>query len=250
MARILVFQHVPYEPLGTLDPLIRERKHRIKYVNFGREPLAEPSLQGYQALIILGGPMNIGEEALFPHLEVEKKLILQAIDEKIPVLGICLGAQLIASASGANVYSMANAEIGWYPLQATNQGHADPVFHAFGESEPVFQWHAYTFDLPGNATRLITAKDCPNQAFKIGSNVYGFQFHLEADLALIQRWLKLPLHQRELVAAHQEDAFDKIWRQSEINIRRSLELSRQVFGGFLDLLPGVNEQHRFNHRQF
>jgi len=250
LARILVFQHVPYEPLGALDPLIRGRRHRIKYVNFGREPLAEPSLQGYQALIILGGPMNIGQEALFPHLDIEKKLILQAIEADIPVLGICLGAQLIASALGANVHPMTNAEIGWYPLHATNQGSADPLFREFGESEPIFQWHAYTFDLPVGATRLITSENCPNQAFKVGSNVYGFQFHLEADLALIQRWLKLPLHQRELEAAHQEGAFDKIWRQSEINILRSLELSRQVFGGFLDLLPGVNEQYQFSHRQF
>ena len=119
MAKIMVCQHVPYEPLGTLDPLLRAQKHRIRYVNFGRTPLAKPSIAGYDALILLGGPMNIGQEAVYPHLNEEKALILQAHQMGIPVLGICLGAQLIASAFGASVSKAETAEIGWYPLHLT-----------------------------------------------------------------------------------------------------------------------------------
>ena len=104
MAKIMVFQHVPYEPLGTLDPLIRSQRHRIKYVNFGRNPESKPSIDGYDALIVLGGPMNIGQEKEYPHLDIEKQVIRNAIAQDKPVLGICLGAQLIASAMGGKVY--------------------------------------------------------------------------------------------------------------------------------------------------
>jgi GMP synthase (glutamine-hydrolysing) len=102
LAKILVFQHVPFEPLGTLDPLVRSRRHRIRYVNFHRDPEALPDINGYDALIILGGPMNIGEELSHPHLEIEKQVIREAASQDKPILGICLGAQLIASALGSH----------------------------------------------------------------------------------------------------------------------------------------------------
>ncbi|TQV82927.1 glutamine amidotransferase-related protein [Aliikangiella coralliicola] len=250
MAKIMVFQHVPYEPLGTLDPLIRSQRHRIRYVNFGRNPDAQPSIEGYDALIILGGPMNIGQEAEYPHLDVEKQVIREAIEQNIPILGICLGAQLIAAALGAEVYRAKQSEIGWYKMLPTIAGRDDSVTQAFGEQENIFQWHGYTFDLPKDAELLIQGEEIVNQAYRVKDNVYGFQFHLEASSALIQRWLNLPVHQRELGLDKSQDRIAQIKQQTENEIARSLSLSEKVFGAFLAKLPKVNEKHCFNHRHF
>ena len=244
----MVFQHVPYEPLGTLDPLIRSLNHRIRYFNFGREPNAEPSIEGYDALIILGGPMNIGEEDNYPHLNVEKNVIQQAMSLNIPILGICLGAQLIAASLGAKVYRAAHKEIGWTELSPTKIGTNDPLINVFTQKVKIFQWHAYTFDLPNEATLLVEGAQVTNQAFRIKDNIYGFQFHLEADLALIQRWLKLPQHLQELGLENAKKQVDSIWNDTLTHMERSLSLSQQVFTQFLELLPEVNKRHTFNHR--
>ncbi len=250
MAKIMVFQHVPYEPLGTLDPLLRAYKHRIRYVNFGRKPSAKPSIEGYDALIILGGPMNIGQEPVYPHLNYEKQVILDAIERGIPVLGICLGAQLIASALNAKVYSADEKEVGWYPMSLTEDGKKDPVLKHIKTTMDIFQWHGFTFDLPEGAVRLVEGHKCVNQAFRFGDNVYGFQFHLEASLRLIQRWLHLPQHQEELGLGKAKAQIEKIWNDTLYRMDDSLILSQQVFSSFLRLIPGVNRQHQFLHRHF
>ncbi len=246
----MVFQHVPYEPLGTLDSLVRSQRHRIRYVNFGRTPDAQPDVTGYDALIVLGGPMNIGQEADFPHLEVEKAAILQAIENEIPILGICLGAQLIAAASGAEVYPAEQKEIGWYSIKPTQDGQQDPLFKFFEQQEKIFQWHGYTFELPACAKLMAKGEDIRHQAFKINNNVYGFQFHLEANLPLIQRWLKLPQHLEELGLDQAQEKVEMIWKDTLYQMDRSLNLSRLVFSQFLDLLPKVKEKHTFIHRDF
>lgn len=244
----MVFQHVAYEPLGTLDPLIRIRRHKIRYINFGRSPLSEPNLDGYDALIILGGPMNIGEEESYPHLNIEKRVIRQAVHANIPILGICLGAQLIAAAVGARVYPANQAEIGWYPMRLTKQGQTDKLAKLFSAQQHIFQWHGFTFDLPTDAIPLLNGDQVVNQAFKLNDNIYGFQFHLEADLPLINRWLELPAHQAELGLDNAKHRIKEIWRESEQQIERSLALSETIFGAFLDLLPSADNKHTFSHR--
>ncbi len=250
MAKIMVFQHVPYEPLGTLDSLIRSHRHRIRYVNFGRKHDARPDIDGYDALIVLGGPQNVGEEKKYPHLDIEKQVILEAIKRNIPVLGICLGAQLIASAMGASVHKAEHKEVGWCELQATEAGRSDPLISAFQSTEKIFQWHSYTFELPKASELLVQGDQIKNQAFRFNENVYGFQFHLEASLPLIQRWLKLPSHQPEQGLDEHQQKMEQIWTETLYQMERSLTLSRQVFGAFLSLVPTVREQHTFYHRKF
>ncbi len=248
MAKIMVFQHVPYEPLGTLDALLRDAKHRIRYVNFGRNPNARPDVRGYDALIVLGGPMNVGQEHIYPNLSYEKQVIRQAHELGIPVLGICLGAQLIASAFGAAVYPAKQAEIGWYPLQATAAGKADPVIGALKAPTPIFQWHGYTFDLPGNAELLVKGEECLNQAFRIGEHTYGLQFHLEVELALIQRWLNLPQHRKELGLEQADRRIEEIWRDTMYSIDQSQALSKRIFSAFIAKIPQVKQTVRLVHR--
>jgi len=246
----MVFQHVPYEPLGTLDPLIRSLRHRIKYVNFGREPLAEPSIQGYDALIILGGPMNIGNEANYPHLLTEQSVIRDAMQRDMPILGICLGSQLIAAANGADVYPAKADEIGWATVTQTASGKNDPLIASFTNTEQIFQWHSYTFDLPNQAELLLSGDICVNQAYRMQEKVYGMQFHLEASSALIERWLKLPAHLAELGAtAEQAQAnIEHIRNITALQISNSNKLSEKAFGSFLDLLPEVRGHGVFPHR--
>lgn len=241
MAKILVFQHVPYEPLGLLDPMLREHKHRVRYVNFGRPDTTDPDLNNYAALVVLGGPMNIGQEDEYPHLDKEKAYIRQAVEQGMPVLGICLGAQLMASALGAAVYPAKATEIGWRPLHQTPEGKADIVTRHFDDTEQIFQWHSYTFDIPEGGVRLLQNDCCPNQAFRYGDNAYGFQFHLEVCSGVIERWLTV--NHGELA-----DVADDIRRDNASNLPVSEKLADRVFGEFIDLLPSVQRQHQMNSR--
>ncbi|MEP6939787.1 MAG: gamma-glutamyl-gamma-aminobutyrate hydrolase family protein [Rudaea sp.] len=236
MSRILVFQHVAAEPLGTLDRLIRRRGHRVKFVNFERDPDAQPRLDRYRGLIVLGGPMNVADRGVRAHLQTEIDVIASAIAHGKPVLGICLGAQLLAHALGAEVRRHAVSEIGWYDLESTTAGRADPVFAAVGASAPVFQWHGYTFDLPAQATHLAHTPTCANQAFRHGANAYGFQFHLEMDRALIERWLALPAYRDDLIAAGLGRDADAIRADTLPRIDAMQRVADDVFNNFLDLV--------------
>src|SRR5262245_35056912 len=122
MTKLLVLQHVAHEILGTLNPLLKSHGFRIRYVNFGRHPDAEPSLEGYQGLVILGGPMSVHDTKIHPHLKTELTLIDQALKRGVPMLGICLGAQLVARALGADVKPNRYKEIGWYDVSPTSAG--------------------------------------------------------------------------------------------------------------------------------
>lgn len=236
MSRILVLQHVAAEPLGTLDPLIRARGHRIRYVNFERQPEATPSMDRYHGLIVLGGPMNVEEHHQRPHLLTEMRLIEQALAQDKPVLGICLGSQLLAHVLGAPVRRHRQSEIGWYDLDTTPAGRNDPVLQPLGERAPVFQWHSYTFDIPRSAEHLALTASCQNQAFRYGNNAYGFQFHLEVDQALVTRWLSLPAYREELLAAELDHGPDEVEQLTLERAGQMRDRAEPVFGNFLDLI--------------
>lgn len=236
MSRLLVFQHVAAEPLGTLDALIRERGHRVRFHNFHRLPDAEPSLERYRGLIVLGGPMNVEDQHRLPHLRTELRTIEQALAQDKPVLGICLGAQLLAHVLGAPVRRHEQHEIGWYDLALTEAGRRDPVTGALGESAPVFQWHSRTFDLPHGAEHLARTETCEQQAFRFGAAAYGFQFHLEADAAMIERWLAMPAFREELEAAGPPRSEPAIRAATAQLIGATQRRAAQVFNSFLDLV--------------
>ena len=236
MSRIVVFQHVAAEPLGTLDPLIRARGHRIRFHNFERFPHAQPDIDRYRGLIVLGGPMNVCDQPQPAHLRTELRAIERALHQGKPVLGICLGAQLLAHVLGAPVRRHAQPEIGWYDIHTTAAGQADPVFGALGERAAVFQWHGCTNDLPDGAVQLARSDTCEQQAFRWGDSAYGFQFHLETDAALIERWLRLPQHREELARAGLPHDEDGIRRTTGAVIGQVAQSADAVFNAFLDLV--------------
>ena len=235
MKRLLVFQHVPHEILGTFNPLLKAAGFRIRYINFGRTPDAVPNIDKYDGLIVLGGPMCVDQTDGHPHLLTEIEAIKQAIECHMPVLGICLGAQLIATALGAHVGKNPTKEIGWYDVTPTAAGQADPLFGCFDGTEKIFQWHGDTFDIPHGAVALASSPECANQAFRFGERTYGLQFHLEVDEPLIQRWLKTPVHVREMEREGDHISEQKILADTKLYMERSTRLGNRLFSEYIRL---------------
>ena len=238
MRRLLVFQHVPHEILGTLDPLLRDAGFRIRYVNFGRNPDAVPDLERYQGLIVLGGPMNCDQVTRHRHLATEVAAIQAAVRDGLPVLGICLGSQLLARALGAPVTRHHSKEIGWYDVAPTEDGQRDPLFRHFDTTEKIFQWHGDTFAIPHGAVHLAASAACAHQAFRFGPNVYGLQFHLEVDEPMIHRWLRARVTVRELDGLQGVIDPGVIAQETPHFIARSRTLGDAVFGEFIRLFQG------------
>ncbi len=246
--KILVFQHVPYEPLGTLDPLLKEAGFRIRYVNFGREPSSRPDLEKYEALIVLGGPMNSDQIDTYPNLITEVDIIREAVEQDMSVLGICLGAQLLAKALGGSVTRNAVREIGWYDVQLTDAGSSDPVLSAFAPQQEVFQWHEDGITLPPGVVHLAGSDASPVQAFRHGEHAYGFQFHLEASLPLIDRWLSVPVHQATLEEEQGRIDAQAIRARAEEAIGPLQDLSRETFSRWIDRFEIGPRKHRLPSR--
>lgn len=250
MSRLLVFQHVAAEPLGTLDARIRARGHRIRFHNFQRDPDAQPGVDRYRGLIVLGGPMNVDEQHRYPHLKTELKAIEAALRQGKPVLGICLGAQLLAHVLGGPVRKHERHEIGWYDLHTTDAGRSDPVLGVLGEQAPVFQWHGCTYGLPSGAVHLARTETCEQQAFRWGEKAYGFQFHLEMDEPLIERWLATPGYRAELErreGLHDEAAIRAHTREHIAAMQASADA---VFSNFLDLVGRPQRRIALPSREF
>ncbi len=235
MKKLLVCQHVAHEILGTLNPLLKRAGFRIRYVNFARHPDARPSLDGYDGLVILGGPMSVNDSHRLAHLTTEMKLIEAALRRNLPVLGICLGSQLIAKTLGANVYPNREKEIGWYDVAPTDEAEDDPLLTAFEKSEKIFQWHGETFDMPRSSRHLAFSSRCAHQAFRYGQNVYGLQFHLEVDEPMIQRWLRVPDNRKEIATLGGNITAERIHHETPAYIARLQQLSDAVFGAFIEL---------------
>ncbi len=192
--RIHYLQHVPFEDLANIQLWANERGFPVSRTAFyADEPL--PALDAIEWLIIMGGPMNVYEDEKYPWLVRERRFIKKAIDAGKVVLGICLGAQLIADVLGAKVYRNEHAEIGWFPISLIeDKGLSDskekPVFYGFPRQFMAFHWHGDTFDLPKNAIQLVRSEACENQAFQFKKTVIGLQFHLESSLASISRLIE------------------------------------------------------------
>ena len=237
MRKVLVFQHVANRLLGTLNPTLKERKLKIRYINYERTPNERPTVERYNGLIILGGHMGVYEADQYQHIKVELKAIEDALKKNIPVLGICLGSQLIAEVLGSPVRKHSVKEIGWYDVHFNQSALNDSLFNHFNPTEKIFQIHGDTFDIPKTAVHLAETSSCFSQAYKYGENVYGLQFHLEVDEAMIYRWLEQESNIRDIESFGGEFTIEKIKSETALNIHRSMQLSLQTFSKFVDLFP-------------
>lgn len=187
MRKVLVIQNVGCEPLGRFAEADADFAYIKPYTG---EPVPH-TLDGWDALIVLGGPMAVYEMEEKPFLRDELELLRVAIELDFPVLGICLGSQLIAAAAGVPVYAGPMKEIGWGKVQLTATASEDVLFSGLPTEVPVFQLHGDTFDLPEGAVLLATNAAYPNQAFRLGSRVYGVQFHIEVTDKLVEDWVSV-----------------------------------------------------------
>ena len=224
--RVLAFRHVPFEGLGLIEPALRLRRIEVDYADPYQPGTTRPDVGRYDALIFMGGPMSVNDD--LPFLRQEMDLIRQAIAQRQPILGICLGSQLIARAMGATVRRNAAKEIGWYGLQFTPAAADDRLFAGLSQ-ETVFHWHGETFDLPPGAELLASSNLCRNQAFRAGEHVYGLQFHLEVTPEMIADW-----------CAQDENCGDVRELEAAIdpsfNAARMAALSARVFGNWCEML--------------
>jgi GMP synthase (glutamine-hydrolysing) len=185
MKKILTIQNIEYETLGTFKELFQSDGYKIETID-AQSDIIPSNAESYKAIVILGGPMAVYEEKKY--LRDEEVLIKDAIKKQVPILGICLGSQLIAHAAGGRVYKGVRKEIGWHDVNITDIGKKDLFNGIRDKTIRTFQWHGDTYELPRNAIIMATSKLYP-QAFRIGSAV-GIQFHLEVNREMIERWMK------------------------------------------------------------
>lgn len=176
--RVHVFQHVPFEGIGAMTPWFIRHAASVTHTRWYESP-GFPVLDQVDLLVIMGGPMSVHDESIHPWLRMEKLAIRHAFSLGVPILGICLGAQLIADVLGARVYRSREREIGWFPVASAELPDLWQGFR-FPSSLDVLHWHGETFDIPVGARRLATSAGCLNQAFQYGDRTLGLQFHLES----------------------------------------------------------------------
>ena len=183
----IALRHLAFEDLGVLAPVLQEQGASIEYWDGGRCAYDDRAWLEADLAVVLGGPVGVGDEARYPFLRDELRLVKARLDAGLPLLGICLGAQLMAAARGAQVYAGVRKEIGWGTVSLTTEGREGvlaPLLEA-----PVLHWHGDTFDLPRGARLLASSELTPHQAFALGFGQLALQFHVEADAARMEDWL-------------------------------------------------------------
>lgn len=199
--RVLGLQHIACEHPGAFLELLDE--YVPVEVDEG-EPL--PDWRSFDAVLAMGGPMSVNDEAEYPWLRDEKQLVRSAISAGMPFLGVCLGSQLLASSLGAPVFANpAGAEVGLLPVERTGSGLSDPVLGPLAEPLVTLQWHGDTFSLPEGAELLATSPMARNQAFRVGERAYGVQFHLEVTEEMVGQWAEVPAYRDALRATLGEE---------------------------------------------
>jgi GMP synthase (glutamine-hydrolysing) len=224
---VFAFRHVPFEGLGYIADALGEHGLDCRIIDLWQDSPEMPDMAAVSGLIFMGGPMSVNDD--LPWLRQEERLIRKAAERGVPVLGVCLGAQLIARALGARVYRNRAKEIGWFDIDQHAGAARDPLFRGLPSRATVFHWHGENFDLPSGAELLASSEACAHQAFRCGTNIYGLQFHLEVTPEMIADWCRQDANcgdVREL-----ESPIDP-----HLHAPRMAALSRTVFGRWCESL--------------
>ncbi len=233
---LLVLQHVACEPPAAYEDELRDwglELHRVE-LDEG-EPL--PDWRGFDGIVAMGGPMGADDDALQPWLADEKRLIAEAVAAGRPFWGVCLGAQLLASALGARVWTGPAPEVGVLPVHPTAAAAADPVFSLLPPELPTLQWHGDSFDLPAGAVHLASSPAYPHQAFRV-RNAYAIQFHLEVTASLAAEWAAVPAYAESLRAVQGDGAVGALLDDVARAESTTYPLARALFAAWLGEVAG------------
>jgi GMP synthase (glutamine-hydrolysing) len=232
-APVLALQHIACEPPAAYEDELRATGLELVRVELD-EGDELPDWRGFGAVVVMGGPMGAYEEDEHPWLVAEKRLLREGVEAGVPVWGVCLGAQLLASALGARVYRGDTPEVGVLPVELTPDAAGDPVFAGAPPSFHTLQWHGDSFDLPPGATLLASSPMYPHQAFRVGSS-YGLQFHIEVPLELATEWGAVPAYAQSLEATLGPGGLDRLLGEVGEHAQPMVALARTLFGRWLEL---------------
>ncbi|MDP3297741.1 MAG: type 1 glutamine amidotransferase [Thermodesulfovibrionia bacterium] len=225
---VLICKNIETEGPGTIKDYLRLKNIPYKIVELSTgEDL--PNSDNFNTLIMMGGPMSVNEDEIYPYIKEEEKLVRDFISKRKKILGVCLGAQIMAKALGTNVYAGPQKEIGWYDIELTGEGLRDsymrnlalhPKVRDIWKRFKVFHWHGETFDIPQGAVRLASSILYPNQAFRYGKDAYAFQFHIEVRKEMILEWLK------------DETDFERIGKETNTFFEEYIGRAENFYKGF------------------
>jgi len=206
--RVLSVTHGPSVPGGVFDEVVEAEGHDLERWSVPNGATPEPA-QSYDAVMVFGGSMHPDQDDRFAWLEREEEFLKEVLAERVPVFGVCLGAQMLARAAGATVGPSSAPEIGWLDVELTAAGTTDPVLGVLPPHATVFEWHHYTFEIPNGGRELARSDVCP-QAFRLSQPAWGIQFHAEVTLPMLTAWAgelpdDLPMTTEALVAASQAE---------------------------------------------
>lgn len=245
MKPIYVFCHSACVPMGSISELPTRHGVELIPIRFYESPAAEFDASRAGGLIVLGGPMNVDEIDQYPFLADEVRYLRQMMTQNKPVLGICLGAQLLAKSLGSRVYRSSVPERGWYDIELLPAARDDCLFEGLGPILPVFHWHGDTFDLPPGVVHLARSENCPHQAFRSG-NAWAIQFHAEITAEIIELWLSA---EESLGTAAQvsADRIREIREQLAQRIGPTATVGAELFARFVERVRQSERGRRFDY---
>jgi GMP synthase-like glutamine amidotransferase len=211
----LIIVHVSCEGPGLFAPMLRECGASIDVIDVEQGHALPERLDGVDMLVVMGGPRNVYQEEEHPYLRQEDALLREALACDLPVMGVCLGAQLLAKAADAKIYRSPSEEFAWGRVTLTSVGRRDPLFAGVNPGLLVFQWHGDTFDVPQGGELLATSPDVPNQAIRVGRRAYGLQFHIELDRRLLDLWMEVAPEERSDLDANATRAIVEAYNRQE-----------------------------------
>ncbi|GAC1690907.1 MAG: type 1 glutamine amidotransferase [Ktedonobacteraceae bacterium] len=231
MKRVLTIINIADDPTGYIGELLEEHGIAYDIIDASMQPIPDPT--AYDAMVVFGGPQNANEDEKYPYFLQEKAALRTAVEQDMPVLGICLGGQLLATVLGGTVKKHTITEIGFSEVQCTDEGRHDPLYEGLAGRQLVYQWHEDTFDIPPGAVRLATSAKTENQAFRYGRNAYGIQYHIELTPTMLDTWLSEPSLKQEIINAIGNSEYERIMSDRPQHYAQYREHTRVIFENFL-----------------
>ena len=226
--RFLVIQHLGIEPPALIGEVIESAGHTITTIHLDKGD-SLPDSNKFDGFIIMGGPQSANDE--IDYIRAELAWVKEALDRGFPMLGICLGAQIMARAAGAEVFKSQLRELGWHPVYHTVETENDLLFKDMPDALPVFQWHGETFSLIDAMTLVATHPDVSSQAFRLGKAQYGLQFHVEVDESIIEAWIASGESERAFLGT---EGISLLHRESSLYLGSMQNFCRNMVNNWLE----------------